>query len=251
MSGSEENDVLEYLGSLPDREFPDVFVKKLKNVFEHAKEEMIEFLQTKCKDVLSQVRDVCFSEMVKKLTDYDGRELYTRRNIKMLVEDIYVFAFSTLNGLAHAKLSKCLKPMFEQNASLIQDNDINRDGSGLIDICLKLQERIESLERTVKSQNKGITELESQATLNLIEKLKDKSENVGTTVKLQSIKPDTGDSTKTVPIITKTVCASPESVCNDKTTENSHCGGGSNTPKEQLLSSEAKPLAGSDPHLCC
>ena len=84
---------MEYLESLPEREFPDVFISKLIPVLEHAKEDIIEFLLSKPQGILKSLRNLVFEELVAKLPDYAERELYVRRKSETLAEDIFILHF--------------------------------------------------------------------------------------------------------------------------------------------------------------
>ena len=152
-----ENDVLEILESTPENEFPENFVNKLIPVLEHSKEELTEFLQTKPVSVLKQTRDVVFAELVTKLPIYAGRQLYARRKVDFLLEDIYVFAFSAVNGLPDQRLTKCLKPLLEIPDNEQEENDTvlpgDPDMNTIVEMCLKLKEKLKQLENTIKDQN--------------------------------------------------------------------------------------------------
>ena len=95
-------------------------------MFEHSKEELTEFLQMKpVRSVLNQTRDLVFAELVTKLPIYAGRQVYARRKVDFLLEDIYVFAFSAVNGLPDQRLNKCLKLLLEIPDDEQEENDIN------------------------------------------------------------------------------------------------------------------------------
>lgn len=74
-----ESDTLEFLDTVPDKDLPETFVKNLIPVYEHSKEEIIDFLKSKDIALLKNIRDLVFGEMVAKLPQYAERELYARR----------------------------------------------------------------------------------------------------------------------------------------------------------------------------
>ena len=169
MPGTCENDVLERLDSLSEKEFVEKFVANLIPVLEHSKEEISEFLQTKSVAILKQVRILTFNELVSKLPAYADRELYARRKTDNLIEDIYVFAYSAVNGLADERLSRCLKPLLVLENTISKDTQSQeaqdpqtecQDLHSLLDMCLKLKDKVIKLENTVREQNIRITELE-------------------------------------------------------------------------------------------
>ena len=148
---------------------PENFVNKLIPVLEHSKEELTEFLQTKPVSVLKQTRDLVFAELVTKLPIYAGRQLYARRKVDFLLEDIYVFAFSAVNGLPDQRLSKCLKLLLEIPDDEQEENDTvlpgDPDMNTIVEMCLKLKEKVKQLENTIKDQNIRITFLENEHTI--------------------------------------------------------------------------------------
>ena len=182
MSESGENNVLEYLESLPEREFPDVFISKLIPVLEHAKEDIIEFLLSKPQGILKSLRNLVFEELVAKLPDYAERELYVRRKSETLAEDIFIFAFSAVNAIPDQRLTKCLKPTLQVDVSTddISTDSSSHDTQALLDLCLALQQRVKSLETLVKTQNVRISDLETTLTNNLIQKIQNEQDNEDT-----------------------------------------------------------------------
>ena len=67
MQGETVN-VLDTLGSVPDGDFPQMFIEKLVLVMEHSKEEILELLKSKPIAVLKKLRELAFAELVKKMS---------------------------------------------------------------------------------------------------------------------------------------------------------------------------------------
>jgi hypothetical protein len=168
-------DILETIDSVPHDNFTTLFVNKLVAILEHSQDEILEVLKTKPVDKLKELRTLVFSEFTTVLPQYAAREMYARRNIERLAEDIFVFSFSAVNALSHKKLSKCLKQQIDLDATHVSDaepelQDIH-DQQSLIELCIKLQDKIRSLEETSKKQNDRILVLEDQVTNILISPL--------------------------------------------------------------------------------
>ena len=92
----ESTNILETLDSVDEQGMPLMFINKQVSIFEHAKDEIVEFLKTKSIPVLKELRDLVFSELVDKIPQYAGREMYQRRKTDLLAEDIYVFGYSAI-----------------------------------------------------------------------------------------------------------------------------------------------------------
>lgn len=175
MTSQGENDVLETIDSLSDQEFPLMFVNKLVSIFEHSKEEITELLKSKSLPALKQLRDLPFSELVSKLPQYAGREMYARRKGDLLAEDIYVYGFSAINALPDRRLSKCMKPTLDLDSTSLleqepENNDIHNIQS-LTELCIQLQDNVRKLQETVKAQENRIMVLETQVTVDQIKSL--------------------------------------------------------------------------------
>ena len=135
---------------------------------EHSKEEVC----GKATKTLVRCRVLSFGEMIVKLPKYAERELYTRRKESLLVEDIYVFAFSAVNALPDKKIERCLKPQIQMDLNnsssqlTIDSTDIEDDAQDtpnihtLVEMYLKLKAEVKQLEEIVKEQNSKISALE-------------------------------------------------------------------------------------------
>jgi hypothetical protein len=124
-------------------------------------------LKSKSKIILKQLRDLSFSELVANLPEYAGREMIDRKKGELLAEDIYITSFSAINKIADKKLNKCFKQSdldASQCSTVEDDSQENQDLKSLIELCLTLQEKVSSLEQTVKSQNDRINALETNST---------------------------------------------------------------------------------------
>jgi hypothetical protein len=106
--------------------------------------------------------------MLVKMPQYAGRQFYDRRKEAYLAEDVFVFGFSAVNGLPDKRLSKCLKPALDLDDTHIsvldEDTQETHDINSLVELCVTLQEKVNSLETIVKDQNKRIATLEVQNT---------------------------------------------------------------------------------------
>ena len=164
----ESTNILETIDSVPEDKFPTLFVNKLVAILEHSKDEITDLLKTKSVGKLKELRSLVFNEFTTVLPQYASREMYARRKEDLLIEDIYVFSYTAVNAWAHKKLPKCLKPQSDMDSSHVSDiepesQELN-DQQSLIELCIKLQDRIKSLEDSSKTQNDRIIELEKQVT---------------------------------------------------------------------------------------
>ena len=163
---------LEKLDGISNIEFAEQFVKHLTHVHEHSKEEICEVLKSKPADVLEKCRELVFNDLVSKLPQFTERGLYARRKTCYLVDDIYIISFSAVNCLIDKKLEKCFKPQIlceldsSQHAAtpsvtlLAEENNDVPTVETLVEMFVKLQDKVKILEQTIKSQNIRIEELE-------------------------------------------------------------------------------------------
>ena len=168
--------ILETLESAPDSEFPEQFVQNMISVFEHSRDEINELLKIKSMPVLEKCRSLVFNELVLKLPQFAGRQLYARRKAVWLIEDIYLFSFSAINSLPDKHLSKCFKQQINfdldtsrvsvQDDEVIQDSQDTTGEQTMIEMYVKLQDRLKSLEAIVKSQAGKIESLEKVVATN-------------------------------------------------------------------------------------
>lgn len=181
-STGEQTDVLEMMDGLPEGDFPRIFVTKIVPILEHSRDEIIELLKQKGTHVLKQLRELVFAEMVAKLPQYVGREMYARRKNDLLADDIYVLAFSATNAIPDKRLSKCLKPTLDLDATQMsvadEDTSESHDIQTLVEICVQLQEKVKNLEATVQSQQERLIALEALSTNAQIEHLDNMQRNV-------------------------------------------------------------------------
>ena len=81
--------------------------------------------------------------------------------------DIYVLSYSSVSALPHKKLSKCLKQNIGLDATNISEPDVEsqniHDLHTLTEMYLKIQDKVSSLEGTVKLQSVKIESLENQS----------------------------------------------------------------------------------------
>ena len=86
--------------------------------------------------------------------------LFENKLVAVLVEDIhvYIFTFSAVNALAHKNHSSRLKQQPDLDSTHASDTqkvpDIqdSHDQQSLVELCIKLQEKISVLETSVKLQ---------------------------------------------------------------------------------------------------
>ena len=122
----ESTNILETLDSVDEQGMPLMFINKQVSIFEHVKDEIVEFLKTKSIPVLKELRDLVFSELVDKIPQYAGREMYQRRKADLLAEDIYVFGYSAINALPDRRLIRqCLKPILDLNSIILDSTRTN------------------------------------------------------------------------------------------------------------------------------
>ena len=164
----ESADVLEQLSSISDVNLPTHFVRKLSSILEHKKDEIVECLKPKPIQVLKQLCEHVLCELVANLSEYAGCELYARKKSETLIEDIYVISFSALSRIPDKKLGNCFRKINDPDASQISviddESQQTQDLQSLINLCIRLQNKISSLKEKVKTQDEHLEALESQET---------------------------------------------------------------------------------------
>ena len=159
-----DQDIFEVLDSVDDKDLPTQFMSNAAPILEHAKDEVTDYLQTKSTDVLKKVRELVFSELVAKLPDLAGRELYARKNRDLLTNDIYVFIFSWINGLPDKRITKCLKPVVSRDETHISVSEEDVQTQSLVELCMKLQETVGNLQTEVSTLKMRVTQIEQNDT---------------------------------------------------------------------------------------
>ena len=180
---NESTDILETVDTITDQEFPSTFINKQVSIFEHSKDEILELLKSKPIPVLKELRSLTFNELAIKLPAFASREMYARRKGDLLAEDIYVIGFSAINAIPDKLLGKCLKPTLDLDSTSLSekepDHSDNGDIQSLTELCVRLEEQIQGLTRTVKSQGDRILALETHITVNQLNSLDKSSSKEG------------------------------------------------------------------------
>ena len=166
MAEGENMDILDTIESTPEDNIPTLFVNKLVAILEHSNEEILDIIKTKSKKMLIELRSLVFTEFTTVLPQYVSRKMYARKKSELIAEDIYVFAYSAVNALAHKKLNKCLKQQTDLDSTNVSeidnDNQDTHDIQSLVELCIKLEDRLNTLETEKKEQQEKILELEIQ-----------------------------------------------------------------------------------------
>ena len=157
-------DIFETLDNISEKDFPVRFMENRVPILEHAKIEIIEFLHTQPMSALKKTRDIVFEELVTKIPELLDREMYARKKLDLLIEDIYVFSFSWLNGLPDRRIAKCLKPTMSFEDSQVNLNEEDLQSQSLAEICVKMQDQIKNLSAEVKELKDRLSKVEERET---------------------------------------------------------------------------------------
>ena len=129
-----DQDIFEVLDSVDDKDLPTQFMSNAAPILEHAKDEVTDYLQTKSTDVLKKVRELVFSELVAKLPDLAGRELYARKNRDLLTNDIQARRLGGFCGFGRTPPTETIEFHL---AWLKQGSKVCKDNKPYVAICLK------------------------------------------------------------------------------------------------------------------
>ena len=90
MGANGENNILDLLDKLSDKDIIETFINKIIPIYEHSKEDITEVLKSKSVQVLKQLREALYSELVLKLPEFAEREPLTEERLLALLK-IYIY----------------------------------------------------------------------------------------------------------------------------------------------------------------
>ena len=142
-----------------------LFCDNLSTVFSHAKNEILDFIEKWDNGLLLSLRSVLFSKTLVFLPQYNGSELFARRNKTLLLEDIYVIGYSVVNKREH----KCLRKILKKdgaNESLASEAEHPEllDKNDLFETCVELREIVDILKIRINGLDKKVDALEDEVT---------------------------------------------------------------------------------------
>ena len=121
--------------------------------------------------------------------------------MRITAEDIYVLSYSSVSALPHKKLSMCLKQNIGLDATHISEPDVEsqdiHDLHTLTEMYLKIQDKVSSLEGTVKLQSAKIESLENQPTQTKLELVKSKVNTNPKEISMDQIEDGQGEQLET------------------------------------------------------
>ena len=147
--------------------FVDVFMQHLSGIFAHSKEEITEVLE-KIESVnkLLLLRAQLFEKLQNIIPNLINREMYARRKLRLIAEDIYVIGFSLVSGLEHVLIrSRILKPSQGNESTLTHSQeDVPEEPNiaHLIEMCSSLKLTVEQLHFKVNKLSNKVEILEGE-----------------------------------------------------------------------------------------
>lgn len=150
----------------------DQFMENLKHVYEFDATEIQDFVlnhESESADSrranILQLRQSLFENLCDKIPAYQGRELFNRRKVEIMAQDVYILGNAVVNNLSDKRLSKVLKPSREPLQSQSGGDDTLLtgplvDNEDLIQTVADLKVNVSTLENTVKQLADTIKSLE-------------------------------------------------------------------------------------------
>ena len=139
---------------------PELFCLFIEEIFACTKSDIVD-LEI---DDLRLLRKYLFDKLCEQRPSLQEIELCYRRKMKLVAEDVYIIAYSLVNGLEHKGLKNHLKPDKEySNESL---NHLNGEifDVHLFKLCSDLMSLVSSLNNTVENLQMKVATLENNAT---------------------------------------------------------------------------------------
>ena len=127
-----------------------LFCDNLSTVFSHAKNEILDFIEKWDNGPLLSLRSVLFSKTLVFLPQYNGSELFARRNKTLLLEDIYVIGYSVVNKREHKCLRKILKKDGANESLASEAEQSELLDKNLFETCVELREIVDNFKNTNK-----------------------------------------------------------------------------------------------------
>lgn len=152
------------------KEFGELFLENLEHIYEFDMTEIQDFIlkhDAESDEVrrsnLINARTLLHRKLCEKFTSYVDRQLYNRRKVEMLVNDIYVIGFSVLNQMLDKRLSKVYKVLRGITPSQSHADDTLTgpliDNEDLLQSTVELKATVSLLENTVKLLTEKVTSL--------------------------------------------------------------------------------------------
>ena len=163
-----QDSIFERLSSSVDAEtFANIFTENLPGIFEYDKEEITDFLSSEVTDRDTHIAKLMGLrlQLLDKLRltfpdSYTSAEMYNRRKIGPLVEDIYILGNSIVNKMKDRRLSRILKPKTDTaTISDHQSEDTLMETSDLVETCVLLRDTVTNLSGTIGALTNEISDL--------------------------------------------------------------------------------------------
>ncbi len=175
--------VFENIAVASAEEFRNGFLTQLESVYEYSKKDIIEYLvpdtsdesdQAKCRERLSCLRDALLAKLIETLPCYSNKDMYNRRKLAGLAEDVYLMGYAIVNKQADTRLNKALKS--RGNSSQTSESDDGPVSSqvdenhpmDLVLACASLKDTVAKLTTTVKQLQKQYLDLQRRLPTNVI-----------------------------------------------------------------------------------
>lgn len=174
--GTQENllssqDLFEKLSITMDHvAFSALFSDNLKQVYEYDQTEITELLRdgAQSREKLGVLRLALYEKLVSLFPEYVSSQMYNRKKIKFLAEDIYILGYVIVNKSKDKRLSKVLK---QANVAAEETNAANDDtlttpplldSGDVIETCLVLRDSVTDLTAVIRSLRDEVRTLQDK-----------------------------------------------------------------------------------------
>ena len=169
----DNNNVFDRLSGQSADDLPDLFMQNIQAIYQYDQLEIREFLLTSHADsnesrwaVLTTTRQYLLSELQKMFPSLKEKELYKRKKMELMAQDVFIMGYSFVNKIQDKRLGKTFKTTaalndsqpHASNESLVEDNT----DSDLQETCMLLRQTVLNLESTVIRLSIDVKDLRHQ-----------------------------------------------------------------------------------------
>ena len=168
--------VFDELSNVESAELHVKYVDRIKEIYEYDATDIEDFLlnigvsEDDRRQLLFTLRQEIFMKVEEQFPQLVNAELYSRRKLEILASDIYVLGNSVVNGLADKRFFKVIKKHGSDDINSSQQadpgsvtgNSALQTNTDLIQVCINLKDKVESLRGNVAELTETIASLKSE-----------------------------------------------------------------------------------------
>ena len=173
--------VFDSLAQVSQEDLGGVFLEKIQEVFEYDSDEVQRFLLSitpddtslSVRDILFSIRSVLHESVKQTFPSQANSELFNRRKMELIAEDIYILGCCITNGILDKRLDKSVKSlngMQPSGSNLAEVNRTTATGSSnagdLMEICLSLNTTIKDLTEIIDNLKLEVADLKREVQRN-------------------------------------------------------------------------------------